>query len=356
VKIKKYRATNVKDGLAQVRKELGPDALIIESKKIRQGGLRGLFLPKKVEITAALDSVESAQEKEVFHVIAENTRVEEELDQLKHMVGKLLGRQEKMINGESPYFREWLQKLVDNDVDSELAGEILLDLQRMTGGKDISPDVLSILVSSKVKDMLETAEIPQDTKYISFVGPTGVGKTTTLAKLAAHYSFDRQKKVGIITVDTYRIGAVEQLKTYAAITGIPVEVVFSREDMQSAIRKFAHKEIVLVDTAGRSVKNTMKISETASYLNLLPAGATFLVVSATTKSRDLKRIAQGFKRLNYNYIVFTKLDETETCGSLLNMCYFTSLPLVYITTGQDVPEDIEAADAGMLGNMILGVS
>lgn len=147
------------------------------------------------------------------------------------------------------------------------------------------------------------------------------------------------------------------MKTYAGITGIPVEVVFTPEEMKGTVEKFKDKDIVLVDTAGRSSKSAVQISETGSFLNCLPtgAGAVFLVVSATTKPRDLKKIAQGYKRLDYDYLVFTKMDETETYGVLLNMCHFTGLPIVYITTGQSVPEDIEASDAGKLANMVLGV-
>ncbi|UNC91762.1 flagellar biosynthesis protein FlhF [Candidatus Contubernalis alkaliaceticus] len=358
MKIKKYRALTMQEGLAQVKRELGPDAVIIESKKVRQKGIKGFFVGKGIEITAAIDTFvlphDNTLERET---ISSNSRMEQEMYYLKGMMNRLLKQQEKsQVEGSSSY-NSWLKRLVDNDLDSEIARDLLAGIQESAQDKDVSLEMLEILITNKIKDMLVTSEVPGKIKYISFVGPTGVGKTTTLAKLAAYHTFEEQKKVGIITVDTYRIGAVEQLKAYAGITGIPVEVVFTSEEMKETIEKFKDKDIVLVDTAGRSSKSVVQLSETASFLNCLPkgAGAVFLVVSATTKPRDLKRIAQGYKRLGYNYLVFTKMDETETYGVLFNMCCYTGMPIVYITTGQNVPEDIEASDDGKLANMVMGV-
>ncbi len=355
MKIKKYRVDSMKEGLAQIKRELGPEAMIIESRKCRRKGFRGFFLPKIIEITAAIDSFDLQSDYRRDSLKEKENKVEADLDQLKNMVAKILVSQEERQLSGDVFFNTWFKFLTANDIDDNLARKMLLDIQNKAAGKEISSEVAVTLIAGKMKEMLLTARISPHTKYITFVGPTGVGKTTTLAKLAAYYTFEEEKDVAIITVDTYRIGAVEQLKTYAGITGIPIEVVLTKDEMKKTIKKFHKKEIVLVDTAGRSLKNTMQISETASYLNQLPSGVVFLVISATTKSQDLKPIAQGFKRLNYSHLIFTKLDETETCGGLLNVCHFTSKPIAYITAGQRVPEDIEIADAGKLVGKILGV-
>jgi flagellar biosynthesis protein FlhF len=161
--------------------------------------------------------------------------------------------------------------------------------------------------------------------------------------------------VGLITIDTYRIGAVEQLRTYAEITGMPIEVVMTPKDMSRALDRLADRELILIDTAGRNSKNSLHVSELASFLTLLPSSETFLVISATTKMKDLKVIIENFRKANFNRLIFTKLDETESYGALLNVACQIGLPLTYVTTGQNVPDDLEAANAEKLAKLILGV-
>jgi flagellar biosynthesis protein FlhF len=351
MKIKKFVAASVREGMEQVRGAMGSDAVILESRKVRQRGVTGLFLPKRIEITAALDSVQQRPEAVPLPIADKTHRLEQDIIELKGMVDRLLKKQN---NGTGLLSSNLMDRLLENDIDSELAAGMVRSMEDVTGGAAVTSEVMAALLKNKVKDMLLTAQIPHQARVITFVGPTGVGKTTTLAKLAAHYTFERGKTAGIITVDTYRIGAVEQLKTYAAITGIPVSVVYTPQDMRKAIAGFADKDIILVDTTGRSAKNAMQISETAVFLKLLPKGVTFLVVSAGTKPRDLKKIADSFRRLNYDHLIFTKLDETESGGVMLNLCSYTMMPVVYITTGQNVPDDIEAAHPEKLAEYVLG--
>ncbi|MDO9574333.1 MAG: hypothetical protein Q7I94_04990 [Candidatus Contubernalis sp.] len=184
MKIKKYRALSMQEGLAQIKKELGPEAVIIESKKVRQKGLKGLFLPKAIEITAAIDTFDlqkdNALERET---VSSNSRMEQEMHYLKGMMNKLIKQQEKsQLEGSSSY-NSWLKRLVNNDLDSEIARNLLSSIQESAQGKDVSQDMLEILITNKIKDMLLTSEVSSKIKYICFVGPTGVGKTTTLAKL-----------------------------------------------------------------------------------------------------------------------------------------------------------------------------
>lgn len=186
------------------------------------------------------------------------------------------------------------------------------------------------------------------------VGPTGVGKTTTIAKLASMYTLYKGKKVGLITLDTYRIGAVEQLRTYAEILNIPFEVVISNNDVKGALEKMQNCDIVLVDTTGRSSKNFMQISEVKNLVKEFNPDSIHLVLSMATKDKDIKSIIENYSILNYQSIILTKVDETDTYGSIVNALYHSRVPLAYICTGQDVPDDIEVPSENKIYDFVLG--
>ncbi|MCW3488729.1 flagellar biosynthesis protein FlhF [Dethiobacter alkaliphilus] len=357
MKIKKYCVDTVQEGMLQIKKELGPEAVIIESRKVREKGFRGLFAPVKVEITAAVDTpvrqqpVAAARQPE-----RQEERLQSEITELKQMVNQLVSRQQKQnIEEKGPFYR-WMQRLIDNDVDPALAQQILTEIHEDFAAENaLSDEVVELILQKKVREHLRTADVPDTSRVLTFVGPTGVGKTTTLAKLAARFALYHNKQVGMITIDTYRIGAVEQLRTYADITGMPIEVVMTPKDMAQALERLADREIILVDTAGRNAKNSMQVSELAVFMEALPAPETFLVLSATTKTKDLQQIIAKFNKVNFNRLIFTKLDETETYGALLNVANTSNLPITYLTTGQNVPDDIENATADKLAKLILGV-
>ena len=342
--------------MLQIKKDLGPEAVIIESRKVREKGLRGLFAPVKVEITAAVDTplhkpVAVTREKEL-----QDQRVQHEIVELKQMVHQLVNRQQKQsIEEKGPFYR-WMQRLIDNDVEPALAQQILSEIHEDFAAENaLSDEVIELILLKKVRERLRISELPEGTRIMAFVGPTGVGKTTTLAKLAARYALYHNKQVGMITIDTYRIGAVEQLRTYADITGMPIEVVMTPKDMPRALERLADRELILVDTAGRNSKNSMQVSELSTFMAALPSAETFLVVSATTKTKDLRQIIENFRKVGFNRLIFTKLDETDSYGALLNIAQTAALPVTFVTTGQNVPDDIEGANAEKLAKMILGV-
>ena len=178
---------------------------------------------------------------------------------------------------------------------------------------------------------------------VALVGPTGVGKTTTIAKLAANFALFEGKSVGLITIDTYRIAAVEQLKTYSEIINLPIEVVYTAADFKRALQNLSNKQLILIDTAGRSQKNKQQIRELKHFFNGRPLNETHLVLSANTKLEDLLETADSFKELNVNRLIFTKLDETNSLSNVVEVAERLQIPLSYVTTGQSVPEDIEVA-------------
>ena len=189
---------------------------------------------------------------------------------------------------------------------------------------------------------------------MAFIGPTGVGKTTTIAKLAARCSLQIKRKVSLITIDTYRIAAVEQLKTYARIMNIPLFVSYTPEEMRRSIAENRDSALILIDTAGRSQADGEQIIDLKNYFGGGSGIEVMLVLSATTKNRDLRDITTRFSPIDAGKLIFTKLDETTTYGSIVNEAVRTKLPIAYFTAGQNVPDDIEAASPAKLARMLLG--
>ncbi|HQA48590.1 MAG TPA: 50S ribosome-binding GTPase, partial [Bacillota bacterium] len=186
-----------------------------------------------------------------------------------------------------------------------------------------------------------------------FVGPTGVGKTTTLAKLAAHYSVIMKKKVGVMTCDTYRIAAVEQLKTYSEIMDVPIRVIYQKSDIEEAMQQYKDMDLVLVDTAGSSYRDKMKLMELNKMLKALGDQQLFLVISASTNYRNVMEILSSYSFLKNYKVLITKVDENVSNGIILNIAVKSGKPLSYITTGQSVPDDIEKVDGERIASLIL---
>ncbi|MFD2171340.1 flagellar biosynthesis protein FlhF [Tumebacillus lipolyticus] len=198
------------------------------------------------------------------------------------------------------------------------------------------------------------SQIALKTRVVAFIGPTGVGKTTTIAKLAAEQVLTKGKKVGLITTDTYRIAAVEQLRTYANILGIPLQVCYAPEDIKRAMGAFSDFDLILIDTAGRNYQNLLNVQQLNAYLEEIQPDETYLVLSLTTKAADLEAIVSNFAQVRADKFLFTKSDETRTFGAVYNLVTQFQKPLSYMTTGQNVPEDIEAISTESLAILLTG--
>lgn len=240
------------------------------------------------------------------------------------------------------------KKLIDNEVDSRFADEIIGEIENSLK-KESNLDSILAAVYQKIILKLgkpKTIEIGDKAKVIFFIGPTGVGKTTTIAKIASSFKIEKEARVAFITADTYRIAAVEQLNTYASIIDCPVSVVYSVEDMNKSLSEYKDYDLILVDTAGRSHKATEQMDELKAFIEEVAQRADefdfecYLTLSLTTKYKDLKSIADKYDDVDWA-VIFTKLDETCSVGNILNIRMLTDRPLSYTTSGQNVPDDIE---------------
>ncbi|RMG41235.1 MAG: flagellar biosynthesis protein FlhF [Planctomycetota bacterium] len=250
--------------------------------------------------------------------------------------------------------------LLDNDVDERLARELIVHL-RTHCRPDLWADRAAVHaelvahVESLFRCHGPIVPVAGERKVVALVGPTGVGKTTTLAKLAANFRLRDRIRMGLVTVDTYRIAAVEQLRTYAEIIDLPMAVVTSPREMRRAVREFESMDLVLIDTAGRSPRDELQIKELRSLLAEADVDEVHLVLSLTSSVRTIVAAAERFAEAGTTALVLTKLDEVAGLGTLLSVARNVDLPISYLTTGQDVPQDIEIAAAGRMSRLVLGL-
>ncbi|MCL6603073.1 MAG: flagellar biosynthesis protein FlhF [Paenibacillus sp.] len=254
---------------------------------------------------------------------------------------------------------ELRERLLEQEMDIDLVEQwisTVLD-QWTSEGRQWTTDQFQVSLKEQVTKFLSKRigkGIARDTRILYIAGPTGVGKTTTIAKLAADQLFRQGRKVGLITSDTYRISAVEQLRTYASILNVPLEVVQSPGDMQRALSRLESCDLILMDTAGRNYRNEMLVAELQSLLAKELKSETYLVLSLTSKSRDMKIITEHFNKYQLDKVIFTKLDETESYGPLFNLLKDFPLGLSYMSNGQNVPDDLLMASEEKLYGMLLG--
>lgn len=383
------------------KEELGKDAIVMNIKTISPKGIYKLFRKPVVEITAAVDENityksdkgkpaptaapvrrtvyadviydEEPSEQQTKQAVSDTasapSAIEAKLNNLQSLLEKQMIEKEKQGNDKDEEKSTEANKnlaciqliynqLINNEVDEKYANQIITEIEGNLK-KDASMD--NILASIYQKIILKlgqprTIELTGKTpRFIFFIGPTGVGKTTTIAKIASKLKVGEKAKVAFLTADTYRIAAVEQLRTYANILGIPLKVIYSEDEMLLAKEEFSDYDLIFVDTAGRSHRNKEQRDDIEILINSIPEEERdiYLVLSATTKYRDLVKITEAYSEIiNYN-LIFTKLDETGTIGNLFNIRMLTEAPLSYATFGQNVPDDIARVDAQSIAKQLL---
>lgn len=359
--IKKYLVNDMNEAMTRIRYELGTDAVIISQRRVRKKGVQGFFAKKLIEVTAAKDnSYEESYEKN-NNIEAVQAILNKEINKKKFIEKEEMEeeiKEEKDIYEDVKEMKTLLNKFIDSSKEEDKCG-----LKNILKEQDIIDELIEELLGennddkklleTKIENMVKIENKSLKGKTV-IVGPTGVGKTTTIAKIAGKLSLLENKSVGLITIDTYRIGAVEQLKTYAEIMNIPFKVVITLKEMEEAMEEMKDVDVLLIDTTGRSSKNKMQISELRVFIEKVQADNISLVLSATTKNNDLKSIIEGYKILGYKDIIVSKLDETIAYGTILNIAYLSKLPIRFLTTGQNVPSDIENCSKGEIINRILG--
>lgn len=369
MKIKKYIADSLPEAMKEIKKDFGKEAVILQTKEIKQKKMLGLFHKKKIEVIAAKDSHpvrlqernKSVPKKDKV-VQTSNTRKDsdgnqmilQEIKSLKKLIELETTGKELAVPVE---YQPALHLLMEQEVEQTLALEIIQELRGTFNNKE--PNQIEIfkaleqLIIEKLKK-LSFQGITDDQRIIQFVGPTGVGKTTTIAKVAAQLILKDKKKVAFITTDTYRIAAIEQLKTYARILNVPLEVAYNVDDYKAAIAKLSDYDVILVDTAGRNFRDSKYITQLTNLIDEVPGIFTYLVLAITVKPKDLHDVFEQFKQIPLKEVIFTKVDETTQYGSMLSITLLNNIGIAYLTNGQDVPDDLIKPDPTSIGKLIVG--
>ncbi|HHW30464.1 MAG TPA: flagellar biosynthesis protein FlhF [Clostridiaceae bacterium] len=376
--IKRYIGNNTQEAIMKMKADLGADSLILNTKKVRKKGFLNYFKKPMVEVLAAVDdnNIKTSQnnKEDVKDSTSERTDIVElnkkvrSMEALLNKIGEKLElsgaflsnnvKSEDETSISSKTLKTFYNNLINNEVSEEYACKIIEDTRNLikenASINEIVSAMKSVISSILGKPSLINYESGGKPRVVIFVGPTGVGKTTTLAKIAANLMLIEGKKVGLITADTYRIAAVEQLRTYAQILSLPVSVIYSCDEIAEAIKNYGDKDIVLVDTAGRGHRNKTQMEELKQLLEISQPDEVYLVLGMNTSMRTCKEIIKNYDFLKDYKLIFTKADETSAYGIILNTRIATGKSLSYISNGQNVPDDIEVADIEMIIKNLIG--
>ena len=401
--IKKFVGKTESEAVEAAKKELGNGVVIMNVRDVKKKGIASIFAARQVEVTVALEEEKEIQrpaaqkdasklESQVratqtaVNVVSESSQnIEKKLDTLQTLlVSRFQQSESEKGEGEGTdepaaaekeepaqsredteqdkFIRLLYNTMLDSEVDEKYANQIVDDVDK-TRKPNLPFDYILANVYQKMILMFGKAEgitpAAKGPKIVLFMGPTGVGKTTTIAKIASGFVMEQKKKVALLTADTYRIAAAEQLRTYANILEVPFRVIYSEDDAKIAVRDFRDYDYIFVDTTGHSHQNEERLDNMKSLLKAMDESGecqTFLVLSATTKYRDLMRIAASYKAVTGYQLIFTKLDETSSSGVMLNLKVKTKCPLSYVTWGQNVPDDIGKVDAQKVAKELLSAN
>jgi flagellar biosynthesis protein FlhF len=359
MKLKRYIASDMKEALQAVRAELGPEAVIIHSQEQRAKGLSRLWRRAKVEVLAALEEDQPLRGS----APAAPSRADE--DRLKQIEQRLESIS-RSLRAPAPASREparpspgaglgheRLPASLDFVRSQGLSDELLAMLGEMPPAQRDGPGLAASLrrLLPPCSRLTLRGDQPD---VIFFLGPTGVGKTTTLAKVAAELALQHGRRVGLITVDTYRVAAVPQIDIYANLLGVPMRVAYSPAELVQAVGEYAGFDAVLVDTPGRSPADSDGLGELEQYIAAVPGGRTVLLLDAGAHVANLRTVARSFQAERSDGVILTKLDETKVYGPMYSIAAEIGKPILYLTIGQNVPQDIEPATADRLVALLTG--
>ncbi len=395
--IKKFQANTETEAIMLAKEELGKDAIVMNIKTKSPKGLYKMFKKSVVEITAAVDEnviyrpdrpkqvtqpqpVKPLNPDIIYDTynpstmpyggnVSETSAIEVKLNNLQSLLEKQMMEREKEAelkkdvkpvenNKNIACIQLIYNQLISNEVEEKFANQIISEIEGNLKKDSSMDNILASIYQKLVLKLGQPKQIERNEKtpkFVFFIGPTGVGKTTTIAKIASKFKIGEKAKVLFLTADTYRIAAVDQLRTYANILSIPLKVIYTEKELLQAKEEYADFDLVFVDTAGRSHRNKEQRDDVEALINIIPEEEreVYLVLSATTKYKDLIKITEAYSEIvNYN-LIFTKLDETSSIGNLFNIRMLTEAPLSYATFGQNVPDDIARIDAQSIAKQLL---
>lgn len=383
MKIKKFRAQTMNEAFKQIKAQLGPNAVILNVQEQKKSGAFGAPRSRFLEVTAALDDEpihrgkNPVRREETVNVnqtyfrpkrrpseTVENGAIQKLQRELQDLRSKYEQIHNQFGTGfhsgrVAPYLADTYQKLVESGVDEVLALSLLRSVADDVPDRDVSQSVLDRVLLQQISHLIpepdRSISSPGRPRIVVLIGPTGVGKTTTIAKLAATDAIVHHKNVGLLSMDTYRIAAIDQLRVFADLSRIPMEVAYSPDDMIRAVRKFSEKDVVYVDSPGRSPRDGEGILEIQNYLAAIQTDEVHLTLNLSTRSEDLLDAIKRFGVIPSNRVIFTKLDETRYYGNMLTILKQHRLPVSFVTFGQEVPKTFRPANRSFLSQLILGM-
>jgi flagellar biosynthesis protein FlhF len=361
MQIKKFKAKTLKEAIAQMKLEFGDEAIVMSTKVIDtvNDGVDQKFF----EITASVDDNESL---ELVEKSREDVKIQDFQSEMKKLTEKIYGvssgsktstdrktvKKNKLQNKNELYSIK--QQLLDKDIDEHIADTVISKIDQYAPFVDEANKEEYIL--STIASLVPTSEFElskgNKPKVISLVGPTGVGKTTCIAKLAVISKILHNLDIGLISIDTYRLGALDQLKIFSEISNIDFLVAYEPNDIPKFVKKFRKKDIVFIDTVGRSQNNPKLLNSINDFLKKVKVDETYLVLNSTSDYKVMADVADKFTSLNYDAFIFSKLDEAISFGNIINLVHQFNIPIKYLTNGQVIPDDIIAADSEFIANMV----
>ena len=379
MQIRRFEAKTMTVALRMVKEELGPEAVILSARSLKKGsGVLGTVKNVGVEVTAATDTYypsarkvassyakEAATEKPAVRppeteIIKKKGVLQSFQGGLKGLTGRrrAISQQVRDLSETEKLWTHLFQHFLSQEINHETANHLIGALKKISMPDDITEKsgvkqhLAAIIAEMGVADggAIDSEKTP---KFLAFTGPCGVGKTTTIAKLATRQTVDRNQKVALINLDNYRIGANEQLEVFARVLGIPVAMVGDPGEFKTVVKEFSKKDLILIDTPGISQKNTTQIKTLIKYFETLKSIEVHLLLGAATKEKILLDTITRFRDLPIQRLIFTKVDESSTYGSLLNLSVQSKIPLSFLTTGQRIPEDLEGCAPNILADLIL---
>ncbi len=346
------------EAMKKIREDLGEDAVILNTKVITKRKLFGLVKQKSFEVVAGIDELTQPAIHKVTSPVAVSAPVQErvqedisqqlqrEIEDLKRLM-QTVQQQTKQPDITPEALQPFLSYLHRQELGEELItairDELFVHLENEGNITVKDFEEISGTVIKKALQHLPMGGISFTKKQVHVLGPTGVGKTTTIAKMAARAVLQEKKKIGFITTDTYRIAAIEQLKTYAGLLQAPVEIAYNLEDYNNALTKLSHLDVIFVDTAGRNYKESKYVEDLRALIDYNEDAESFLVLTTTAKESDMVAVIDQFIDIPVEKFIFTKVDETNSIGTIINLMLKYNKGLAYYTDGQEVPEDIEEA-------------